>query len=77
MLKTLRIVLAIIVIILAVYGLITKSPAVSPYMLFFMGAMFLVLAISEFKMKRKGIGIISIIVSLFVFYVSMQGFILN
>ncbi|NEU32105.1 DUF3953 domain-containing protein [bacterium LRH843] len=72
MLKTLRIVLAIIVFVLAGYGSITESSAESPYMMFFMGAMLLVMGISEIKMKRKRIGFISIIVSLFVFYVSMQ-----
>ena len=77
MLKTLRIVLAIIVMVLAGYGSITGSSAVLPYMMFFMGAMLLIMGISEIKKKRKRTGFISIIVSLFVFYVSMQGFLLN
>ena len=63
--------------VLAGYGSITRSFAVLPYMMFFMGAMLLVIGISEIKRKRKRIGFISIIVSLFVFYVSMQGFLLN
>ncbi|MEC5425871.1 YczI family protein [Virgibacillus sp. C22-A2] len=78
MLESLRIVLAIIVLVLAGYGLLTgNSEAVSPYMMFFMGAMLLVMGISEIRKERKRIGFISIIVSLFVFYVSIQGFLLN
>lgn len=78
MLITLRIVFAIITLVLAGYGLITgNSGVVSPYMMLFMGAMLLVMGISEIKNERKQIGFISIIVSLFVFYVSIQGFLLN
>ncbi|MED3572653.1 DUF3953 domain-containing protein [Cytobacillus praedii] len=77
MLVTLRIILAIIVFILAGYGLRTGSSVVSAYMMFFMGAMLMVMGIFEIKMERKRIGFISIIVSLFVFYVSMKGFLLN
>jgi hypothetical protein len=66
LLITLRIILAIIVIILVGYGLITGSSAVSAYMMLFMGAMLLVMGISEMKMDRKRIGFMSIIVSLFV-----------
>lgn len=78
MLITLRIVFAIITLVLAGYGLITgNSGVVSTYMMLFMGAMLLVMGISEIKNERKQIGFISIIVSLFVFYVSIQGFLLN
>lgn len=77
MLKTLRIVLAIIVIVLAGYGSLIGNSIVMPYMMLFMGAMLLVMGISEIKKKRKRIGFFSIIVSLFVFYVSMQGFLIN
>ena len=78
MLKTLRIVFAIITLVLASYGLITgNSGVVSPYMMLFMGAMLLVMGISEIKNERKQIGFISIIVSLFIFYVSIQGFLFN
>ncbi|SFE00135.1 Protein of unknown function [Lentibacillus persicus] len=78
MLKTLRIVFAIITLVLAGYGLATgNSGVVSPYMMLFMGAMLLVMGISEIKNERKQIGFMSIIVSLFVFYVSIQGFLLN
>jgi hypothetical protein len=78
LLKTLRIVFAIITLVLVGYGLTTeKSGVVLPYMMLFMGAMLLVMGISEIKNERKQIGFISIIVSLFVFYVSIQGFLLN
>ncbi|MBP1971072.1 hypothetical protein J2Z83_003209 [Virgibacillus natechei] len=78
MLKTLKIVFALITLVLAGYGLTTgNSIVVLPYMMLFMGALLLVMGISEIKNERKQIGFMSIIVSLFVFYVSIQGFLLN
>jgi hypothetical protein len=77
LLKILRIVLPIIVFVLAGYSLISGNHEVMPYMMFFMGAMFLVMGIAEIKEARKKMGIVSIIVSIFVFYVSVQGLLLN
>ncbi|MCP3740440.1 DUF3953 domain-containing protein [Rossellomorea sp. BNER] len=57
MLKTFRIVLAIIAFVLAGYGLITGNYDVLPYMMFFMGAMFLVMGISEIKKETKANGL--------------------
>ena len=48
-----------------------------PYMMFFMGAMLLVMGINEIKKERKKMGIFSIIVSVFVFHVSVQGLLLK
>lgn len=48
-----------------------------PYMMLFMGAMFLVMGIDEILESRKTLGIISIIVSAFIFYVSVEGFLLK
>lgn len=77
MLKILRIVLSIIVVILAGYALITENYIVMPYMMFFMGAMLVVTGIAEIKAERKQMGIISIIASIFIFYVSVQGLFIN
>ncbi|MFC0562564.1 YczI family protein [Halalkalibacter alkalisediminis] len=77
MLKILRIIFAIIVLILGGYGSITGNYEAMPYMMFFLGAMLFVMGVSEIKMERKRMGYFSIIVSLFVFYVSMEGFLFN
>ncbi|WP_461178521.1 YczI family protein [Virgibacillus ainsalahensis] len=72
-----RAISAIITGALAIYGLITGNTDVMPYMMFFMGVMVLVMGISEIKKERRRMGFISIIVSLFAFYGSMQDFLLN
>ncbi|MBM4760792.1 DUF3953 domain-containing protein [Bacillus sp. B15-48] len=46
-------------------------------MMFFMGAMLLVMGISEIKSERKRLGIFCMSASLFVFYVAVKGFLLN
>jgi len=63
--------------VLAGYSLISGNHEIMPYMMFFMGAMFLVMGIAENKESRKKMGIISIIVSIFIFYVSVKGFLLK
>jgi len=70
LLKILRIVLPIIVFVLAGYSSISGNYEVMPYMLLVMG-------INEIKKERKKMGIFSIIVSVFVFYVSVQGLLLK
>jgi len=60
MLKTSRIILAVIVIIMAGYGLLTENHLLQPYMLFFLGLMMLILGLEEFQKGRK-------VFSLFVF----------
>lgn len=77
MVNIIRIISAIITGALAIYGLATESIDVTPYMMFFMGIMILTIGISEIQRERKRMGFISIIVSIFVFYVSMQDFLLN
>ncbi|MCR2820757.1 DUF3953 domain-containing protein [Lederbergia panacisoli] len=77
LLKILRIVLSIIIMVLAGYSLISGNHETMPYMMFFMGAMFLVMGIVEIKESRKKMGIISIIVAIFIFYVSVEGFLLK
>ncbi|MGW6298983.1 DUF3953 domain-containing protein [Peribacillus butanolivorans] len=78
MLKILRIVFSIIVLILSGYGLITKNFELSSYMIFFLGALMLVTGLAELQKDRKRFwGYMSIIVSLYAFFVSIQGFLLN
>lgn len=75
LLKILRAILAIIVISLGVYSLISRNYTVMPHTMFFMGVMLLVMGIDEFMEARKLLGIFSMLVSVFVFYVSVQSFI--
>ncbi|MFD4817714.1 DUF3953 domain-containing protein [Peribacillus butanolivorans] len=78
MLKILRIVFSIIVLILSGYGLITDNFELSSYMIFFLGALMLVIGLAELQKDRKRFwGYMSIIISLYAFFVSIQGFLLN
>ncbi|GAB4074791.1 hypothetical protein GCM10028778_22940 [Barrientosiimonas marina] len=77
MLKALRVISPIIVVVLAGYALITGNYIVMPYMMLFMGITFLVMGIAQIKEEGKLIGIFSIIVSIFVFYVSVQSFLFS
>ena len=72
MLIILRILLSIIVFVLGGYVLISGNNEVMPYMMFSLGAMMLVMGIDEIKKDRKKMGVIAIIVSIFIFYVSVQ-----
>ncbi|PEJ33297.1 hypothetical protein CN689_12260 [Peribacillus butanolivorans] len=78
MLKILRIAFSIIVLILSGYGLITENFELSSYMIFFLGALMLVTGLAELQKDRKRFwGYMSIIVSLYAFFVSIHGFLLN
>ncbi len=72
LLKILRLVLSITVLTLAGYSLISGKHELISYMMFFMGAMFLVIGIAEIKEMRKRIGIFNILVSIFAFYVFLK-----
>ena len=76
--KILRIVLSLTTIILAIYGLITSNFEFMPYMMLSLGALMLFIGIVEIRRQRKAYwGYISIVVSLFVVYVAIQGFLLH
>ena len=77
MLKILRILFSIIVIVLAGYSKISGNYGIMPYMMFFMGAMLLVMGIAEIKEARRKMGTFIIIASIFVFYVSLEAILLN
>lgn len=74
MLLVLRIILAIIVITLSVYSLVSDIHEIYPYMSLFLGLMMMVIGISEFKAKRQAIAIMCILVSVFVLFVAVYTF---
>jgi uncharacterized membrane protein len=76
--KICRITLAIIVICLSLFSLITQNFELMPYLLLFLAVFMLVAGLAEFQKDSKEFsGYISIIVSLFVFIASIKGFLLN
>lgn len=78
MIKIIRVILGIIVIVLSGYSLITKDFELMPYLMLFLGAFILASGVTELQKDRKGFwGYMSIIVSLFIFFVSIQGFLLK
>ena len=78
MLKTLRIILSIGVLTLALYGLITKNFEYMPYLMMVLSFSILTTGLIELQKDKKAFwGYMSIGVSGFAFYVSIQGFILR
>ncbi|MDQ7862077.1 DUF3953 domain-containing protein [Peribacillus frigoritolerans] len=76
--KIVRVILAIIVLALSAYQLITENFELMPYSMLFLGTMMLVTGLAELQKDRKGFwGYMSIVVSLFFFFVSIQGFLIN
>jgi apolipoprotein N-acyltransferase len=69
LLKISRIILAVIVALIAGYGLFTGNFKFQTYMMFFLGLMLLVMGIDEFQKGRKGYGLISIVAFLFILFV--------
>ncbi|MGE6613710.1 DUF3953 domain-containing protein [Peribacillus sp. NPDC076916] len=73
-----RIILAIFVLALSAYQLITENFELMPYSMLFLGALMLVIGLAELQKDRKGFGgYMSMVVSAFLFFVSIQGFLLN
>ena len=78
MLKTLRIILSIISVALAVFGKITQNFEVMPYLILILSISILITGGIELQKDKKNFwGYMCIIFSLFAFYVSIQGFLLN
>ena len=64
-----RIILAIVVIVLSGYSLITQTFELFPYYMFFLGAFMLVTGLAELQKDRKGFwGYMNIAISLFIFF---------
>lgn len=69
-----RLIFAIIAIALSSYSLISRDFVLMPIVMFFLGAYMLVTGLSELQKDRKRFeGYMFIIVSLFIFFVSIQG----
>ncbi|WP_409271957.1 DUF3953 domain-containing protein [Neobacillus sp. SCS-31] len=77
MLKLLRIILSVIVILLAGYGLINENFALQPYMMLLLSFVMLLLGIEEFQKGKKGAGWLSIVVFILILFVSIKSFILK
>ncbi|MCP3027723.1 DUF3953 domain-containing protein [Halobacillus sp. A5] len=75
--KIVKLILSVLVISLAVYGLVTGEPIkVIPYSMMFLEAYMVVLGIDEFNKKKNSyIGYIQVVVGIIAFYVSYQAFI--
>ena len=73
MLKAIRFILAIVVIVLSGYSLITGARLLN-YSLFFLAILIGVIGLSELQKDRKTFwGYMSIVISLFILYVSLTG----
>ncbi|MEK4534629.1 DUF3953 domain-containing protein [Peribacillus sp. FSL K6-1552] len=73
-----RIILTIVVIVLSGYSLITQTYELMPYYMFFLGALTLVTGLAELQKDRKGFwGYMNIAISLFIFFASIQAFLMN
>ncbi|MBU8907514.1 DUF3953 domain-containing protein [Desertibacillus haloalkaliphilus] len=69
--ENIRVVLAVIVVILSVYSLITGEYGIMPYTQLLLGLMLLVIGIIEIQEKRKGTAFTSFVSSGFVFVVNI------
>ncbi|RKL65796.1 hypothetical protein CR203_18205 [Salipaludibacillus neizhouensis] len=76
MLKILHIILTITVILLAGYSLITGNFKLLPYNMFFLSLTMLVMGLREFQKGNKGYGWLGTVTFLFLFFVSIRGFLL-
>ncbi|MFP3511515.1 DUF3953 domain-containing protein [Peribacillus sp. SIMBA_075] len=76
--KIVRVILAIFVLALSAYQLITENFELMPYSMLFLGAIMLVTGLAELQKDRKGFwGYMNIVISLFFFFVSIQSFLMN
>lgn len=66
--------LAIIVVLISAYGLITGDFTLQPFMMFFLGLLMLILGLKEIQQERKITGWFAIVTFLFILFVSIQGF---
>ena len=73
-LKILKVILSVIVIALAGYGLITKNFEFMSYMILFLGVFILVTGVSELQEKKKTSAILFFLISAFLFFVAIYTF---
>ncbi|WP_458355335.1 DUF3953 domain-containing protein [Peribacillus frigoritolerans] len=70
-----KIILALVVILLSGYSLITQTFELMPYYMFFLGAFMLMSGLAELQKDRKGFwGYMNIVISLFIFFVYIPDF---
>ncbi|WP_318290632.1 hypothetical protein [Peribacillus frigoritolerans] len=74
--KIVKIILAIIVVALSVYQLITGSVELMPYSMLFLAAILLITGLAEPQKDRKGVFLRYAVVSLFLCVVSILGFLM-
>lgn len=74
MLKKLRLLLGILVLVLAGFGLITKNFIAQPFMMLGLAAFILVGGLDELKQGKKRRGYINIFISVFILGVAFQTF---
>ncbi len=73
--KMVKIILALVVILLSGYSLITQTFELMPYYMFFLGAFMLMSGLAELQKDRKGFwGYMNIVISLFIFFVYIPDF---
>ncbi|QED46279.1 DUF3953 domain-containing protein [Cytobacillus dafuensis] len=78
MLKILRIIFSLSTVALSAFSLITQNYNLTPYVMFLLGVTMLMTGIIELQKDKKGFpGYLCIIVSLFIFFVSIQGFLVK
>ena len=78
MLKIVRIILSIVGVALAGFGIITKNFEFMPYLMVTLGISLLITGVIELQKDKKAFwGYMSIGVAGFAFYVSIQGFLLS
>ena len=70
--------LAIIVILIGIYGKVTENYSFLPFMLIILSAMFLIIGLREYKRtKSLWSGIFFLCVSLFIFFSVVEGIMIN
>jgi hypothetical protein len=74
MLKTCKFILAIVIVSLSIYGLVTSNFKLLPYSTLLLGFLMLVLGLEERQKGKQGLWYVSILISLFSFFASIQSF---
>ena len=78
MLKLLKAILSATIIVLSVYALISQNFMFMPYSMFLLGALMLTTGLTELQKERKRtVGYLLLILSLFIFFVTVQDLIVN
>jgi Protein of unknown function (DUF3953) len=72
LLRFLRIIISVIVIFLAGYGLVSGNFGSQPIMMLSLGIAMLLMGIEEFQKGQRGYGLVSILVFLFIFLVTIN-----